>query len=56
MGVPDALAHGSLRFGLGRGTTREEVDFAIERVRAAVRRLRGQPPAVGSSGEAFAKG
>ena len=40
MGVPPLLAHGSVRFGLGRSTRREEVDFAVDRVVATVRRLR----------------
>jgi len=41
LGVPDDLARASLRIGIGRGTTDEEVDFAAERIVAAVRRLRG---------------
>ncbi|HEY7114043.1 MAG TPA: aminotransferase class V-fold PLP-dependent enzyme [Thermoanaerobaculia bacterium] len=40
IGVPDALAHASIRFGLGRFTTGEEVDFAASAVDAAVRRQR----------------
>ncbi|MCA9505540.1 MAG: cysteine desulfurase [Spirochaetaceae bacterium] len=36
LGLPPALAKASLRFGLGRGTTAEEVDRAIASVRAAV--------------------
>jgi cysteine desulfurase len=40
IGVPDDLAHASIRFGLGRFSTREDVDFAIETVDAAVRKLR----------------
>ena len=41
LGVPDDLAAASLRIGLGRFTTREEVDFAAERIISTVRRLRG---------------
>lgn len=41
MGVPAALAHGSIRFGLGRSTRPEEVEFAAERVAAVVDRLLG---------------
>jgi len=44
MAVGDELAHSSIRFGVGRFTTREEVDFAAERVIAAVRRLRELSP------------
>jgi len=42
LGVPEALAKATLRFGLGRFTTRAEVDFAAEAVVAAVRRLRAE--------------
>src|SRR5688572_10065171 len=44
IGVGDDLAHTSIRFGLGRFTTEEEVDFAGERVVAAVKRLRDMSP------------
>ena len=40
LGVDETLARASLRFGLGRFTTEEEVDFAAEYVAEAVRRLR----------------
>lgn len=40
MGVGDELAYSSLRFSLGRFTTEEEVDFAIEKVSDTVKRLR----------------
>jgi cysteine desulfurase len=40
LGLSDDAARSSLRFGLGRGNTPEDVDFAIERVVHAVRRLR----------------
>lgn len=40
IGVPDELAHASIRFGLGRFNTAEEVEYAIEHVAAAVARLR----------------
>ena len=44
IGVPDALAHASIRFGLGRFTTEEEVDFAASSVNTAVHRLREMAP------------
>lgn len=44
VGVPDDLAHASIRFGLGRFNTEEEVDFTIGRVAEAVRRLRELSP------------
>ena len=41
IGVPPQRARASIRFGVGRFNTREEVDFASERVVEAVKRLRG---------------
>lgn len=40
LGVDDDLAHSSLRLGLGRFTTEEEVDYAIGRISQAVLKLR----------------
>ncbi|SEO42983.1 cysteine desulfurase family protein [Aquisalimonas asiatica] len=45
MGVPDALAHSTLRFSFGRWTTPESVDVAGARVAAAAERLRALSPA-----------
>lgn len=44
LGLDDELAHSSLRFGLGRFTTDEEVDYAIGHVRTAVEKLRDMSP------------
>jgi len=44
MGVGDELAHSSIRFGFGRFTTKEQVDYAIDHVIAAVKRLRELSP------------
>jgi cysteine desulfurase len=44
IGVPDDLAHTSLRFGLGRFNTEEEVDFTVRRVVEEVTRLRAMSP------------
>jgi cysteine desulfurase len=41
MGLDEAAARASLRFGLGRFTTAEEVEFAADFVAGAVARLRG---------------
>lgn len=40
LGLDDDLAHSSLRLGLGRWTTTEEVDYAIGRIGETVGRLR----------------
>ncbi len=44
LGVPDDLAHASIRFGLGRWNTEEEVDFTVEAVARTVKRLREMAP------------
>jgi len=44
MGVPDDLAHSSIRFGLGRFTTEEEVDYAVALVATKVQKLREMSP------------
>jgi cysteine desulfurase len=44
IGVPDSLAHSSIRFGLGRGTTAAEIDTVIEAVVEKVERLRALAP------------
>jgi len=44
IGVPEELAHTSIRFGLGRFNTEDEVDFTIKRVVEEVRRLRALSP------------
>ncbi|MBU9844143.1 IscS subfamily cysteine desulfurase [Rahnella ecdela] len=44
LGLSEELAHGSIRFSLGRWTTEEEIDYAIALVVKSVRRLRELPP------------
>jgi cysteine desulfurase len=44
LGVGDELAHSSIRFGLGRFTTEEEVDYVAELVIAKVKKLRELSP------------
>ncbi len=44
MGVDEELAHTSIRFGLGRFTTEEEVDYVADLVIAQVKRLRELSP------------
>jgi cysteine desulfurase len=44
MGVPDDLAHSSIRFGLGRFNTEEEVDYAVALLEQKVKKLREMSP------------
>ena len=44
LGRNDELAHSSLRFSIGRFTTEEEIDFAIEKIRANIDKLRDLSP------------
>jgi cysteine desulfurase len=44
LGVGSDLAHSSIRFGLGRFNTNEEIDFVTERVIQAVTKLREMSP------------
>jgi cysteine desulfurase len=44
LGLDDELAYSSIRFGLGRFTTEEEIDFTISQVSITVSRLRELSP------------
>ncbi|HEY3383019.1 MAG TPA: IscS subfamily cysteine desulfurase [Vicinamibacterales bacterium] len=44
MGIGDEMAHSSIRFGLGRFNTEEEVDYVADKVAAVVKRLREMSP------------
>jgi cysteine desulfurase len=44
LGVEEELAHTSLRLGLGRFSTEQDVDYAIEHIVQAVARLREMSP------------
>ena len=44
LGAGDDLAHSSIRFGLGRWTTEEEVDYVVAKMTTVVRRLREMSP------------
>ena len=49
IGVPEDLARSSLRFGLGRFNTQEEVDYTVRKVVDSVRRLRRESPLYASA-------
>ena len=44
MGLDEDLAHSSIRFGLGRFTTEEEVDYVAKLVIDKVKKLRDMSP------------
>jgi len=44
LGLGDDLAHSSLRFGLGRYTTEEQIDYTVEQVSKTVNKLREMSP------------
>ena len=49
LGIAESLAHASIRFGVGRFNTKEEIDYTIERVVQEVTRLREVSPRFRSS-------
>lgn len=44
LGVSEDLAHTSIRFGIGRFTTEAEIDYAINKIKASIKRLRDMSP------------
>ena len=44
LGVGDDLAHSSIRFGMGRFTKIEEIDYTADKMIVAVKRLREMSP------------
>ncbi|MGD9661000.1 MAG: IscS subfamily cysteine desulfurase [Porticoccaceae bacterium] len=44
LGLDDELAHSSIRFSIGRFTSEEEIDYAINLIQRAVTTLRAQSP------------
>ena len=44
LGISEDLAHTSIRFGIGKFTTEEEIDYAIALIKAKVEKLRALSP------------
>lgn len=44
MGVEDELAQGSIRFSFGKNTSRADIDYVVEKLAAAVEKLRSISP------------
>jgi cysteine desulfurase len=40
MGVPDEMINGSVRFTLGRSTTKEDLEYTVEKLAEVVKKLR----------------
>lgn len=51
LGLPDELAHGSIRFSFGKHNTIEEVDYAVETIKSSVQRLREMSPLFKAEGD-----
>lgn len=51
LGLPEGLAHGSIRFSFGKHNTVEEVDYAVDVLKQAVTRLREMSPLFKAEGE-----
>lgn len=51
LGLPEELAHGSIRFSFGKHNTVEEIDYAVECLRKAVERLRNMSPLFKAEGD-----
>ena len=44
IGLPHEIAHGSLRLTISEETTKEDVDFVVEKIKGIVERLRNMSP------------
>ena len=44
IGRPHEIAHGSVRLTLSEDTTKEEIDFTVDQLKAIIERLRSMSP------------
>jgi cysteine desulfurase len=44
IGLPHEIAHGSLRLTLSEETTKEDMDYVVENIKAIIERLRSMSP------------
>ncbi|CAL4325648.1 IscS subfamily cysteine desulfurase [Buchnera aphidicola] len=44
LGIKDELAHSSIRFSMGKFTTKEEIDFSIKIIKKSIKKLRNLSP------------
>ena len=51
LGLPEELAHGSIRFSFGKHNTMEEVDYAVDVIKQSVQRLREMSPLFKAEGD-----
>lgn len=51
LGLPEELAHGSIRFSFGKHNTVEEIDYAVDTIKQAVNKLREMSPLFKAEGD-----
>ena len=44
MGIEDEIAQGTIRFSFGKSTSKEDIDYAVEKLTEAVKKLRSISP------------
>ena len=44
IGLPEDVAHGALRFTLGRDTTKADIDFTVDRMKEVIGKIRAMSP------------
>jgi len=44
MGIPPEIAHGSIRFSLGRETTEKDIDYVLKKLPIIIREIRAMAP------------